>query len=147
METKGSTRSGAAASSASCVKFAYSEWIMSGGSATVIVSLIRSFAAFSQNHPFFARKKPSPAMRATSKMPERPCHIASIKYLLGHSYWSTALRGPAECRDRICCDPHSSHYTTSEKQIMPVMGKRSNARDNGKLPLMHTASQNAANPM
>lgn len=30
---------------------------------------------------------------------------------------------------------------------MPVMGKRSNARDNGKLPLMHAASQNAANPI
>ena len=30
---------------------------------------------------------------------------------------------------------------------MHVMCKRSNARDNGKLPLMHAASQNAANPM
>lgn len=30
---------------------------------------------------------------------------------------------------------------------MHVMCKRSNARDNRKLPLMHAASQNAANPM
>lgn len=28
---------------------------------------------------------------------------------------------------------------------MPVMGKRSDARDNGKLPLMHAASAQPAN--
>ena len=75
-------------------------------------------------------------------MPERPCHIASITYLLSHSYRLIATRDPAECRNWIRSDQRSSHYTTSKKQIMHVMCKRSDARDNGKLPLMHaTAAQ------
>ena len=77
-------------------------------------------------------------------MPERPCHIASITYLLSHSYRLIATRDPAECRHQIRCDPHSSHYTTKEKQIMPVMGKRSDTGDNGKLPLLHAASAPSA---
>ena len=49
---------------------------------------------------------------------------------------------PYRIHECISFDNVSSHYTTREKPIMHVMCKRSDARDNGKLPLMHaTAAQ------